>query len=87
MEIALKFNETKQTLIKDTKNLAFAKDLLRVPNDGSQNVSQYIAVCVVHSSVLAWISRSVHIDKVLAWLSFRKIYVPSNYELARRMDF
>ena len=31
-------------------------------------------VCVVHSSVLAWIS-SVHIDKVLAWLSFRKIYV------------
>ena len=48
--------------------------LLLVPNGCSQKVSQFIAVCVVHSSLLAWIS-SVHIDKVLAWLSFRKIYV------------
>ena len=47
-----------------------------MPNDCSHKVSQYIAVCVVHSSVFDWIS-SVHncIDKVLAWLSFRKIYV------------
>ena len=37
-------------------------------------MSQYITVCVVHSSVLAWIS-SVHIDKVIAWLRFRKICV------------
>ena len=29
---------------------------------------------VVHSSVLAWIS-TVHTNKELAWLSFRKIYV------------
>ena len=50
------------------------KELLRVPNDCSQKVSQYIAVCVVHSSDLAWISL-VHLDKVLAWLSFTKIYV------------
>ena len=42
--------------------------------DGSQKVSQYIAVCEVHFSVLAWISL-VHLDKVLAWLSFRKSYV------------
>ena len=37
-------------------------------------MSQYIAVCVVHSSFLAWIS-SVHIEKVLSWLGFRKNYV------------
>ena len=48
--------------------------LLLVPNDCSQKVSQSIAVFVVHSSLLAWIS-SVHIDKEVAWLSFRKIYV------------
>ena len=52
----------------------FTKELLRVPNDCSQKVSLYIAVCVVHSSVLAWIS-FVHIVKVLAWLRSRKIYV------------
>ena len=45
-----------------------------MPNDCSQKVSQYIAVCVVHSSVLTWIS-SVHIGKVGAWLWLRKIYV------------
>ena len=45
-----------------------------MPNDCSQKMSQYITVCVVHSSVLAWIS-SVHIDKVIAWLRFRKICV------------
>ena len=43
-------------------------------NDCSQKVSQLIVVCVVHSSLLAWIS-SVHIDKVLAWLRSRKVYV------------
>ena len=48
--------------------------LLLVPNDCSQKVSQSIAVFLVHSSLLAWIS-SVHIDKEVAWLSFRKIYV------------
>ena len=55
---------------------AFAKELLRVPNECSQKLSQYVAVCVVNSSVLALIS-SVYIDKALAWLSFRKIYVPN----------
>ena len=50
------------------------KELLRVPNDCSQKVSQYIDVCVIHSSDLGWISL-VHLDKGLAWLSFRKIYV------------
>ena len=60
------------------------KELLRVPSECSQKVSQYIAVCVVHSSDLAWISL-VHLDKVLAWLSFRKIWrvsvktIPANY--------
>ena len=49
------------------------KELLRVQNDCSQKVSQYIDVCEVHSSELAWISL-VHLDKVLAWLSFRKIH-------------
>ena len=47
-----------------------------MPNDCSQKVSQYVAVCVVNSLVLALIS-SVYIDKALAWLSFRKIYVPN----------
>ena len=46
--------------------------VLRVPNDCSQKVLQYLAVCVVQYSVLALIS-SVHVDKVLAWLSFRRI--------------
>ena len=50
------------------------KELLRVPNNCSQKVSQYIAVCVVHSSDLARISL-VYLDKVLAWLSFTKINV------------
>ena len=56
--------------------------LLHLPNNYylcqmiavENSVSQHIAVCVVHSSVLASIS-SVHIDKILAWMSFRKIYV------------
>ena len=50
------------------------KNILRVPNDCSQKVLQFIAVWAVHSSLSAWIS-SVHIDKVLAWLRFRKVYV------------
>ena len=33
-----------------------------------------MAVCIVHSSLLAWISL-VHIDKVLVRLRFRKVYV------------
>ena len=45
-----------------------------MPNDCSQKVPQFIAVCVVHSSLLAWIS-SVHIEKVLAWLCFKTVYV------------
>jgi len=44
-----------------------------VPNECSKKVLQYIAVGVVHSSILAWIF-SVHKDKVLAWLR-RTIYV------------
>ena len=53
----------------------FAKELLRVPNDYSQKVLQfYIAVCVVHSLLSAWISL-VHIDKVLAWMCFSNLYV------------
>ena len=43
-------------------------------NDCSQKVLQYFAVCAVQFSVLALIS-SVHVQKVFAWLSFRKIYV------------
>ena len=55
--------------------------------------------CIVHSSLLAWISL-VHVHKVLAWLRFTKVYVlkarfsktflqitdinfPSNYRLAQ----
>ena len=64
----------KENCSKHIKFSAFAKELLRVPNDCCQKVSHYIAFCVVHSSVLAWIS-SFHIDRVLAWLSLRKIYV------------
>ena len=60
-----------QTFLRLPKKL---KELLRVSNDCIQKVSQYIAVCAVHSSDLAWISL-VHLDKVLAWLSFRKICV------------
>ena len=35
---------------------------------------QLNAVCLVHSSLLAWIS-SVHTDKVLAYLRFKKVFV------------
>ena len=42
-------NKAKQKLYSNTKFFAFAKELLRVPNDCSQNVSHYIAVCIVHS--------------------------------------
>ena len=53
-------------MYSNTYIFAFAKELLRVPNDCSKNVSQYIAVCVVHSSVLAWIySVHVRINKYL----------------------
>ena len=60
-----------------------------MPNDWSQKVSQYIAVCVVQSSVFAWIS-SIHIDKVVhGWVIGKANYwhkFPSNYKLAQR-DF
>jgi len=70
-------NKTKQKQCAVThENFEFAKELLRVPNNCSQKVSQYVAVCVVNSSVLALIY-SVYTDKALAWLSFRKIYVPN----------
>ena len=52
-------NKTKQKCII----FFFAKEPSHAPNDCSQKVSQFISVCVVHSSLLAWIS-SVHIDKV-----------------------
>ena len=78
METALKFK------IKQRKNCTIthkifpsAKELhvlLVSTNDCSRKVSQYIAVCVVHSSLLAWIS-SLHIDKVLAWMSSKNIHV------------
>ena len=45
-------NKAKQKLYSNTKIFAFAKELLRVPNDCSQNVSHYIAVCLVHSLTL-----------------------------------
>ena len=45
-----------------------------MPIDCSQKVPHFIAVCVVHSPLLAWIS-SVHIEKVLTWLCFKKVYV------------
>ena len=70
-EIALKFKiKQSKNFIVTHKFLHFPKKLLRVPNDWSQNVSQYV-VCVV----LSWLGYHVDIDKVLAWLSFRKIYV------------
>ena len=60
LEIALKYK------IKQSKNgtvthifFLFAKELLLAPIDCSLKVSQYIAVCVVHPSPLAWISRSI----------------------------
>ena len=40
----------------------------------SPSTVKALKLVIVHSSVLAWIS-SVHIDKILAWLSFRKMYV------------
>ena len=73
-EIAPYSKLNKENRSKHIKFSAFAKELLRVPNDCCQKVSHYIADCLVHSSVLAWIS-SVHIDRILAWLSLRKIYV------------
>ena len=64
-------NKTKQKLYSNTCHTCQRI----VPNENcSQKVSQCIAVCVVQSSLLAWIS-SVYIDKALAWMSFRKIYV------------
>ena len=72
-EIALKF-KIKQSKNSKTQFFVFAKELWRVANDCTQKASQYIAVCVVHYSELALIS-AVRTDKVLAWLSFRKIYV------------
>ena len=36
--------------------------------------SMLLFALLVYSSVLVWISL-VHVDKVLAWLSFLKIYV------------
>ena len=50
-EIAPKFKIKQRKVDSDTKLFAFPKELLRVPNDGSQKVSQYITICVVHSSV------------------------------------
>ena len=57
-------NNTKQKSYSNT-NFCICQRAIIGPNDCSQKVSQYIAVCIVHSSLLAWIS-SVHIDKVLA---------------------
>ena len=75
MEIALKYKVKQSNNGTITyKFLGFAKELLRVPNGCSQKVLQFIAVSVVHSSLSAWIS-PVHIDKVLTWLRFRKVYV------------
>ena len=45
-----------------------------MPNDCCQKLLQFIAVCVAHSTLSASIS-SVRIDKVLASLRFRKVYV------------
>ena len=66
-------NKTKRKLFSNT-NFCICQRTIRVPNECSQKVSQYIAIGVVHSSILAWIF-SVHRDKVLAWLSLRTIYV------------
>ena len=66
-------NKTKRKLFSNT-HFCICQRTIRVPNECSQKVLQYIAVGVVHSSILAWIF-SVHNDKVLAWLSLRTIYV------------
>ena len=49
-----------------------------MPNDCSHKVSPYIAVCVVNSSVLDWIS-SVHIDVVVQFYLWFKFYFPSMF--------
>ena len=79
MEIVLKYKakrKVKQSNYVDSNIsiFVFAKELLRVPNDCSQKVLQFIAVYEVHSTLSASISL-VHIDKVLALLHFRKVYV------------
>ena len=46
-----------------------------MPNDCSHKVSPYIAVCVVDSSVLNWIS-SVRIDVAVKFYLWFKFYFP-----------
>ena len=46
-----------------------------MPNDCSHKVSPYIAVCVVDSSVLNWIS-SVRIDVAVKFYLWCKFYFP-----------
>ena len=73
METALEFKIKQSKNCTVTQIFASAKELLLVPNENcSQKVSHCIAVCVVQSSLLAWIS-SVYMDKALAWMSFRNI--------------
>ena len=79
LEIVLKYKakrKVKQSNYVDSNIsiFVFGKELLRVPNDWSQKVLQFIAVYEVHSTLSASISL-VHIDKVLALLRFRKVYV------------
>ena len=50
LEIALKLKiKQSKNLYSDIRIFAFAKELLRVSNNCSQKVSQYIAVYVAHS--------------------------------------
>ena len=50
LPIALKLKmKQNKNLYSDMWIFAFAKELLRASNDCNQKVSQFIAVCVVHS--------------------------------------
>ena len=73
MEIALKYKgkQSKNGTVTQKYLYLQARELLRVPSDCSQKVSQFIAVCVGSLFTLD----EVHTGKALEWLSFRNAYV------------
>ena len=79
-EIALKFKIKQSKICSVThKVLHLQKNYYVCEMTAVKKRHSISTLCVVHSSVLACIS-SDHIDKVLAWLSFRKICVlKTNY--------
>ena len=75
MESALIYKTKQSKNGTVTLIFVFAKELSRVPNNCSQKVSQFITICVSSSSSLLASISSVLINKVLAWLRLRKVYV------------